>query len=210
MLDTLHLVLRLRGGGFSPITLDIYFNDELKDKITFNTYEEVCINFGDFITNEFAKLKIKGNINDFDYYNEENLINDKLNEELIRVINSERKLKIFSKMNNNLPKEDNIVLSQEMNGLWKMDIAKLGWLNFTKAKWIEFLKKNNNKIKEIFKKDISEEAIFNIVLISYIMTVAKGRMRYKLIIRKAIKGLNKKWPEINEEQVKLFKNEIKV
>ena len=97
-----------------------------------------------------------------------------------------------------------------MNGLWKMDIAKLGWLNFTKAKWIEFLKKNNNKIKEIFKKDISEEAIFNIVLISYIMTVAKGRMRYKLIIKKAIKGLNKKWPEINEEQVKLFKNEIKL
>ena len=208
--NTLHLVLRLRGGGFSPITLDIYFNDELKDKITFNTYEEVCINFGDFITNEFAKLKIKGNINDFDYYNEENLINDKLNEKLIYVINSERKLKIFSKMNNNLPKEDNIVLSQEMNGLWKMDIAKLGWLNFTKAKWIEFLKKNNNKIKEIFKKDISEEAIFNIVLISYIMTVAKGRMRYKLIIKKAIKGLNKKWPEINEEQVKLFKNEIKL
>ena len=35
-------------------------------------------------------------------------------------------------------------------------------------------------------------------------------MRYKLIIKKAIKGLMKKWPEIDEEKVNLFKNEIKV
>ena len=109
-----------------------------------------------------------------------------------------------------MPKEDKIILSQEMNGLWKMDIAKLGWFNFNKGKWAEFLKNNNKRIKEIFKKDISEEAIFNLIMISYIMKIANGKMRYKLIIKKAIKGLNKKWPEINEEQVKLFKDEMKV
>ena len=42
------------------------------------------------------------------------------------------------------------------------------------------------------------------------MKIASGKMRYKLIIKKAIKGLNKKWPEINEEQVNLFKDNIKV
>ena len=72
------------------------------------------------------------------------------------------------------------------------------------------MKKNGNKIKEIFKKNIAEEAVFNLVVLSYIMSISSGRMRYKLIIKKAIKGLNKKWPEINEELVKSFKDNIKV
>ena len=91
-----------------------------------------------------------------------------------------------------------------------MDIAKLAWFNLTKSKWNDFLKKKGNKIKEIFKKNIAEEAVFNLVVLSYIMNISSGRMRYKLIIKKAIKGLNKKWPEINEELVKSFKDNIKV
>ena len=205
------LVLRLRGGGFSPITLEIYYNDKLKDTIQIDDYKEITKSFSNFISQEFKKLNIQGNINDFDYYYEENLINDKLNNSLISIFNGKCQLKIFSKIDNkNMPKEDKIILSQEMNGLWKMDISKLGWFNFTKEKWAEFLKNNNKRIKEIFKKDISEEAIFNLIIISYIMKIANGKMRYKLIIKKAIKGLNKKWPEINEEQVKLFKDEMKV
>ena len=133
-----------------------------------------------------------------------------MNERLLSLFHGTAEIKIYSKVKNNLPKEDNIILSQEMNGLWKMDISKLGWFNFTKENWNEFLKKNGNKIKGIFKKNISEEAIFNLVVISYIMKIASGKMRYKLIIKKAIKGLNKKWPEINEEQVNLFKDNIKV
>ncbi len=42
------------------------------------------------------------------------------------------------------------------------------------------------------------------------MKIASGKMRFKLIIKKAIKGLNKRWPEINEEQLKLFQDNIKV
>ena len=118
-------------------------------------------------------------------------------------------LNIYSKMKNNLPKEDNIILSQNMNGLWDMDLPKLGLFNFNKEKWNEFLNKNNAKIRGIFKKDISEDAIFNLIVISYIMKIGSGKMRYKLIIKKAIKGLIKKWPEIDEEKVNLFKKEIK-
>ena len=57
-----------------------------------------------------------------------------------------------------LPIEDNIILSQDMNGLWVMDIFKLGQFNFTKEKWNEFLDKINSKTKGIFKKDIPENA----------------------------------------------------
>ena len=97
-----------------------------------------------------------------------------------------------------------------MNGLWTMDISKFSWFNLTKSKWNDFVKKNNSKIKEIFKKNISEDAIFNLVVLSYIMKVGSGKIRYKLIIKKAIKGLNKKWSEINEETVGLFRNNIKI
>ena len=48
------------------------------------------------------------------------------------------------------------------------------------------------------------------IVLSYIMKIAAGKMRFKLIIKKAIKGLNKHWPEIHEEQVKLFREKIKV
>ena len=136
--------------------------------------------------------------------------NDQMNERLLSLFHGTAEIKIYSKVKNNLPKEDNIILSQEMNGLWKMNISNLGWFNFTKETWNQFLKKNGNKIKGIFKKDISEEAVFNLVVISYIMKIAAGKMRYKLIIKKAIKGLSKKWPEIKEEQVNLFKDDIKV
>ena len=208
--STLHLVLRLRGGGPSPINIKLFYNDEMKDNVTISDYDEMKKNLLDFIEEEFEKLNIKEDINNLDFYSKEEIVNDKLKESIYSVFSNSGELKIFTKVNNNLAKEDNIILSQEINGLWKMDISKLTWFNFTKSKWSDFLKKNSNKINEIFKKKITEEAIFNLIVLSYIMNIASGKMRFKLIIKKAIKGLNKKWPEINEEQVKLFKDTIKV
>ena len=108
------LVLRLRGGGFAPVTLEIYYNDKLKDTLKIDDYKEITKSFSNFISQEFKKLNIQGNINDFDYYYEENLINDKLNNRLISIFNGKCQLKIFSKIDNkNMPKEDKIILSQE-------------------------------------------------------------------------------------------------
>jgi hypothetical protein len=69
--STLHLVLRLRGGGCAPLNLEIYFNDELKDKITISDYKEMQQNFECFLNKELKNLKINGNINEFDYYHGE-------------------------------------------------------------------------------------------------------------------------------------------
>ena len=109
-----------------------------------------------------------------------------------------------------MPKEDFIIMKQEMNGLWKMDISKLAWFNLNKEKWKEFLSKNKNKIVNIFKKDIPEEAIFNLIVLQYIMKIAKGKKRFNLIIKKAVKSLNKKYPEINEESINVFKDNISI
>ncbi len=181
----------------------------MKDNVTISENDVMQKNVIDFIKDELNKLNIKEDINNLDFYINEEIINDKLKERIFDVLRNEEELKIFTKVNSNLAKEDNIILSQEINGLWKMDISKLTWFNFTKSKWSDFLKKNSKKIDEIFKKKITEEAIFNLVVLAYIMSVASGKMRFKLIIKKAIKGLNKKWPEISEEQVKLFKDTIK-
>ena len=208
--STLHLVLRLRGGGPSPIKIKLFYNGEMKDNVTISENDVMQKNVIDFIKDELNKLNIKEDINNLDFYINEEIINDKLKERIFDVLRNEEELKIFTKVNSNLAKEDNIILSQEINGLWKMDISKLTWFNFTKSKWSDFLKKNSKKIDEIFKKKITEEAIFNLVVLAYIMSIASGKMRFKLIIKKAIKGLNKKWPEISEEQVKLFKDTIKV
>jgi len=206
----LHLVLRLRGGGASPIILEIFYNNELKEFVKIENYSEMQKKIDEFILDKLKKYKIGESINELDFYNGENKINDKINLPLMHVFQGKGTLNIYSKMQSNLPKEDNIILSQDINGLWTMDISKLGWFNYTKEKWNEFLNKNNAKIKGIFKKDIPENAIFNLIVISYIMKIGSGKMRYKLIIKKAIKGLMKKWPEIDEEKVNLFKNEIKI
>ena len=208
--DKLHLVLRLRGGGGPwPIPLEIYYNNELKEKMKINDHQLMEKSLEEFLKDLLAKYKIDGNIDDFEFFLKENNIKDNLKENLWSTFMMGGALKIYPKKNKDLPIEDNIILSQEQSGLWKMDISKLSLFNFTKEKWNEYLSKNKEKIKEIFKKDIVEEAIFNLFVVTYIMKVASGKNRFKLIIKKAIKGIHKKWPEINEEQVNLFKENIK-
>ena len=208
--DKLHLVLRLRGGGGPwPIPLEIYYNNELKEKMKIKDHQLMEKSLEEFLKDLLAKYKIDGNIDDFEFFLKENNIKDNLKENLWRTFMMGGALKIYPKMNKNLPIEDNIILSQEQSGLWKMDISKLSLFNFTKEKWNEYLSKNKDKIKEIFKKDIVEEAIFNLFVVTYIMKVASGKNRFKLIIKKAIRGIHKNWPEINEEQVNLFKENIK-
>ena len=208
--SVINLVLRCRGVGYTNINLTVYFNDDEKDRMIIGLSEAFKQTLEDFVKNEFKKLEIKGNLGDFDFLYEGELINDKMNEKLYGIFIKNSDLKIFSKFNYNLSEEDKIILNQEENGLWKMDILKLGLVNFTKNNWDEFLNKNKVKIKTIFKNDISEDAIFNLFIIAHLIKIAPGKIRHIFIIKKAIKGLNKEWPEINEEQVNLFKENIEV
>ena len=61
--------------------------------------------------------------------------------------------------------EDLILLNQGMNGLWKIRVESLSWFNFDCKKWKEFLNNNKDKIKNIFEVDISEEVIFNLIVL---------------------------------------------
>ena len=209
--SVLHLVLRLRGGG-GPTKLTIYilYNDEDKGSYVIDGYYRVMKEtINEMLKNICLQLKISDNLEEYDFYKDEDSIKD-LNHTVYNVFYTQGTIKIYSKNKSNLPKEDYIIMKQEMNGLWKIDNYKLSWFNFNQSKWKEFIEKNKIKIKEIFKKDIPEEAIFNLIVLSYIISIASGKARFNLIIKKAIKGLNKKYPEINEEKVNLFKKNIKI
>ena len=209
----LHLVLRMRGGeGGTTDTsnIQILLDDVDKGFININGVTDMFNQRVDqVIKNVCSKLKIQ-NIEDYDFYHNEILITGKKNRALDVFGTGSTTLKIYSKKKNNIPKEDFIIMKQEMNGLLKRDRSKLAWFNLNKEKWKEFLSKNKNKIVNIFKKDIPEEAIFNLIVLQYIMKIAKGKKRFNLIIKKAIKSLNKKYPEINEENINLFKDNISI
>ena len=217
--DTIILVLRLKGEGGSPPNplnyIKIVFNNEeifsYRFKGVMQTMNE---NIGEMLKNVLLKLDINGKIEDYDFYNEENYLNNKIKETIYDIfyynLYSNRTLKIFSKKEFNLSQLDNIIINQKMNGLWKNDNFNLSWFNFDKKKWKEFLMINKTKIKEIFKKSIKEEAIFNLIVLSYIISVSSEKIRSNLIFKKAIKGLHDKYPSINEEKVYWFKDNIKL
>ena len=75
--STLHLVLRLRGGGPpEKIHINILLNDKESGSYYVTGYknvekEKVIV----MLTNIFIKLKVESNLDEFDFYKDENLIN---------------------------------------------------------------------------------------------------------------------------------------
>ena len=210
--STIHLVLRLRGGGGpEKITINVIYNDKEANVYQIQGYDRVMQEkLSEMINNILKMLNINDNVKEYDFYNKEDLINNRLNDTVYNIFGVNGTIKIYNKMKNNLPKEDTIIINQGINGLWKMDSSKLSWFNFNSSSWKQFYKKNEKKFNEIFKKNIDEEAVFNLIVLSHIISIAAGKTRFNLIIKKAIKGLNKKYPEINEERVNLFRKNIKI
>ena len=155
-----------------------------------------------------------GNPNDYYFFLEEYIINDdddlvfdKFNYKDLE-LNIKKKINIDEKNMKKKKNEDLIILNQGINGLWKINIENLSWFNFDFKKWKVFLNNNKDKIKNIFKVDISEEVIFNLIVLDYIMKIAKGKTRFNLIIKKTIKEIKKKYKEIDDNKINKFRNDI--
>ena len=101
----------------------------------------------------------------------------------------------------NLSKEDNIILKQKMNGLWEIDSYMLSLFMLNFEQWKHFLNSNQSQIEDIlvlFISNIDEQIVFNIIVLCHIKEKFKGKNRVNFIIKKGIKGLYKKFDEINE------------
>ena len=206
----LHLLLRPKGAG--PETkIKILYNDE--EKFIYILKEEYH-NLGEtiikMIKNIFKKIGINNNLNKYDFYVDETIL---LEEDFDKLYHKyfyfgDKTLKIYNKEKMNISKEDKIILKQRMNGLWKIEDSILSLINFNQEKWKKCLNDNRNIIKEIINKDISDEVIFNLIILIYIIKISNGKNRFKYIIKKAINGLNKIYNEINEEKIYLLKEKI--
>ena len=211
--STLHLVLRLRGGGGpTQIKIKIQLDGVDKGEYIITDYLKIQNETIPEMINNICNQFDLGNPNDYNFFLGENIIN--YDNDLVYnkyhfkdlELNIKKKINIDEKKN--MKNEDLIILNQGMNGLWKISGESLSWFNFDFKKWKEFLNNNKDKIKDIFEVDISEEVIFNLIVLDYIMKIAKGKTRFNLIIKKTIKEIKKKYKEIDDNKINKFRNDI--
>ena len=203
--STIHLVIRLRGGGgpMKPhsIKLTIKIDDEEKGDNEIAD-EKVEDNISKFVKDICQKYKLDSN--QYDFYYEDKLLNNN-NMKVYYVIKDgiikiEKKYKI----------EDEMVLNQETSGLWKLNEKNMNLFRFNKDKWDKFLKNYQNDFKKIFEFDIDGELVLNIIIIDYLIKISKGKSRFNLIIKKGINALKKKFKKLDENKINQFRKLIKL
>ena len=209
----LHLVLRLRGGGGpSRIIIKIILENVYKGNYVLDEYKIYRETIPEMIHNICNLINLV-NVNEYNFILGEKIINNE-NVTVYSLLDSgmiSEDLNITKKTignNSNMKKEDIIILNQGINGLWNISIESLSWFNFDFKKWKDFLNNNKNKINNIFGIDISEEVIFNLIVLDYIMKISKGKTRFNLIIKKTIKEIKKKCKEINDDKINKFRTDI--
>ena len=203
--STIHLVLRLRGGGGPKkpkiIELKIMLNNIEKDD-----YEIKDEKVEDTIENLIKDLceKYKLDSKKYNFYYEDKLLNKK--ESQIYYVIKNGTLKIEEKYN----KPDELILNQETNGLWKLNERNLNLFNFDKEKWNKFLNSYQEEFKKIFEFNINEEILLNIIILDYLIKISQGKARFNLIIKKGMKALIKKFKQVNEKKINDFRVLIKI
>ena len=209
----LHLVLRLRGGGGpSRIIIKIILENVYKGDYVLDEYKIYRESIPEMIHNICKKINLV-NVNEYNFILGEKIINNE-NVTIHSLLDSgmiSEDLNITKKTignNSNMKKGDLIILNQGINGLWNISIESLSLFNFDFKKWKDFLNNNKNKINNIFGIDISEEIIFNLIVLDYIMKISKGKTRFNLIIKKTIKEIKKKCKEINDDKINKFRTDI--
>ena len=117
------------------------------------------------------------------------------------------KIDIENKDDNIEKVELDVIKNQEANGLWSVNDKNIKLLDFNgKKEWEECLKINEKLFKDIFKMNIIEEILLNVLFIHYLRDQKK--VRFNLIINKCVKALLKKYKELDEKKINEFENKI--
>ena len=205
--STIHLVLRLRGGGGpakpKSITLKIEINGEQKDDYEIKD-EKVEETISDLITELSAKYGLKDQNKYNFFYDDESLT--KNNNSVIYYKIKDGLLKIEDKTK----KIDEIIMNQETNGLWNINNKNLNMINLDENKWKQFAKKYEEEFKNTFGINLNDDILFNAVILYYLNKEAKGKSRFNLIIKKCMNALKKKFKEVEEEKINKFISLIKL
>ena len=192
---TLHLVLRLRGGG--PPETKIF----LEGKEIGRTYDirvDLDKRNADEIKKDIlTKAKIKNELGLFIFVD---------NVELYQIKDPTyfvHKVEIF------YGKIKSLVKEQKINGLWLADNKNFSFLNLGYKTIDEFKKANKAKLEKIFEKEnINDDILMTIIVIGFIEKLVQDKQKLKLIIQKAKKEVMKNYKNYNEKIQKDFNEEI--
>ena len=192
---TLHLVLRLRGGG--PPETKIF----LEGKEIGQTYDirvDLDKRNADEIKKDIlAKAKIKNELGLFIFVDNVDLYQIKDPTYFVH------KVEIFYGNMKSLVKE------QKINGLWLADNKNFSFLNIGYKNIDEFKKANKAKLEKIFEKEnINDDILMTIIVIGFIEKLVQDKQKLKLIIQKAKKEVMKNYKNYNEKIQKDFNEEI--
>jgi ubiquitin len=192
---TLHLVLRLRGGG--PPETKIF----LEGKEIGRTYD-ISVDLDKRNADEIKKdILTKAKIT-----NELGLFIFVDNVELYQIKDPTyfvHKVEIFYGNMKSLVKE------QKINGLWLADNKNFSFLNIGYKNIDEFKKANKAKLEKIFEKEnINDDILMTIIVIGFIEKLVQDKQKLKLIIQKAKKEVMKNYKNYNEKIQKDFNEEI--
>ena len=183
---TLHMVLRLRGGGMNfniPIIkngVNTGINYDLKNYSHFHTltYEKMRKEVA-------ALMNIKEE--EYDFLDDEEFLTNKKGK--LGVISM---IKLTKKTSpDDMPIEDKLIKNQRTNGLWEVNEKNLYLINFTKKGWCDFIKEYKKFFKSVIKT-MDETVIINMYIIHFITTYFKSKLaRFKLILQKTENAIMK-------------------
>ena len=193
--STLHLVLRLRGGG--PPETKVF----LEGKEVYHSYDiYVDIDkrsFDEIKKDILKKAKIKDDYGLFIFVDGIEL--SQINEPCHYV----NKIEIFH------GDIKNLVKNQKINGLWLANNDNMRFLNIGYKTLDEFKKSCKNALNKILAKEkISDDILMTILVIGFVDKFIEDKQKMKLIIQKAKKEILKSFKGYNEELQKEFNKEI--
>ena len=193
--STLHLVLRLRGGG--PPETKVF----LEGKEVYHSYDiYVDIDkrsFDEIKKDILKKAKIKDDYGLFIFVDGIEL--SQINEPCHYV----NKIEIFH------GDIKNLVKNQKINGLWLANNDNMRFLNIGYKTLDEFKKSCKNALNKILAKvKISDDILMTILVIGFVDKFIEDKQKMKLIIQKAKKEILKSFKGYNEELQKEFNKEI--
>ena len=193
--STLHLVLRLRGGG--PPETKVF----LEGKEVYHSYDiYVDIDkrsFDEIKKDILKKAKIKDDYGLFIFVDGIEL--SQINEPCHYV----NKIEIFH------GDIKNLVKNQKINGLWLANNDNMRFLNIGYKTLDEFKKSCKNALNKILAKEkISDDILMTILVIGFVDKFIEDKQKMKLIIQKAKKEILKSFKGYNDELQKEFNKEI--
>ena len=193
--STLHLVLRLRGGG--PPPTKVYFEGK-EILTTSNIYIDIDKRNVEEIKKEIlTKANIKNKLGLFIYIDNVDL--NKIKEPCHFI----KKIEIL------LGDIKSIVKNQKINGLWLANEDNMKSLNIGYKTLDEFKNKKKNSLSKLFGNEkISDDILMTIIVIGFIEKLVENNQKMKLMIQKAKKEIKNNFKNYDEKLQNDFNEEI--